>query len=79
MPLTLVLTGVDTKGADFTIQTGTSKTKKPYSPSIGDSFGTYFKLNGVVSDLSGKPQCGLIEYGDTSFTLCKGAPTLKIQ
>jgi hypothetical protein len=79
VPLTLKLKSISTgkTGASISVQ-ATGKSAKTYSPKLGATFATYFKLDGFLSDAANVPQCALLQYGDTSFNLCKGT-TFKIQ
>jgi hypothetical protein len=79
VPLTLKLKSINAgkTGATITVQ-AKGKSAKTYTPALGGTFATYFQLDGFLSDADNVPQCALLQYGDTSFNLCKGT-TFKIQ
>ncbi len=73
MPLqvTLKSTNGTSSASVWVYNTSTKKTAK-YTPKIGDTFGTYFKLTGFVTSTSTGAKGALVEYGDTILTMVVG-------
>jgi hypothetical protein len=74
VPLTLTVKSVksDKSGATLTVKPQ-GKATKTYSPLLGATFATYFRLTGFGTENGASaPTCVLLQYGDASTMLCKG-------
>jgi hypothetical protein len=73
VPLVLTLKSVSgTSSANVWVYNKSTKKTAKYSPAIGETFGTYFRLTGFLTDTKTGAKAALVEYGDTVLTLFPG-------